>query len=88
MPMIDSRPNDTNYLFPPDQLVCYLIRGIIIDTNGLKLSINLFYSCYEHSSLLKTIAHHELGLHLINKIISNVIGNLFLGTLNTPHLEL
>ena len=24
----------------------------------------LIYSCYEQSSLLKTIAHHELGLHL------------------------
>ena len=34
------------------------------------------------------IAHHGLGLHLINKIISNVLGNLFLGTQNTPHLEL
>ena len=52
------------------------------------MSINVFYSCYEHSILLKTIAHHELGLHLINKIISNVLGNLFLRTQNTPHLEL
>ena len=24
----------------------------------------LIYSCYEQSSPLKTIAHHELGLHL------------------------
>ena len=40
-----------------------------------------------NTSLLKTIAHHELGLHLVNQIISNVglLGNLFLGTQN-PHI--
>ena len=33
---------------------------------------------------MKTIAHHELGLHLINQIISNIglVVNLFLGTQN------
>ena len=53
------------------------------NTNGFKSSITYFIVFYEHPSLLKTIAHHELGLHLINQIISNVLDNLFLGTQNS-----
>ena len=44
---------------------------------------------YEHSSLLKTIEYRELGLQLINQIISNIglLGNLLLET-KIPHFIL
>ena len=39
---LESRPNDKKYLFPPDQLVCYLIRGIIIIRTGLNSAQTYF----------------------------------------------
>ena len=64
--MAVARPNENNYLFLPGQLVCYLVLGIITQT-GLNLAFFYFIDVM-NTSLLNTIAHHELGLHLRNKL--------------------